>query len=67
MIQRRTMHNLCIEGLYDLSRRQSHKSSLMFIGRLSEKMTPKLGFKGYIDIDHEKIEKEISSRRNGSC
>lgn len=33
----------------------------MYIGRPSDKMTPKLGFKGYIDIDCEKIEKEIAS------
>lgn len=67
MIQRGMMHNLCIEGLYDLSGRQSHKYSLMFIDGLSEKMTPKLVIKGCIDIVHKKIEKEISSRRNSNC
>lgn len=33
------------------------------MGRLSEEMPPKLDFKGCIDIDHEKTEKEIISRR----
>lgn len=35
----------------------------MFMGRLSEEMPPKLDFKGCTDIDHEKTEKEIISRR----
>lgn len=35
----------------------------MFMGRLSEEMLPKLDFKGCIDIDHEKSENEITSRR----
>lgn len=61
------MHNLCTEGLYNLSGRQSHKSRLMFIGGFSEKMTPQLDFKGCMDIDHEKIEKEIEGRRNSNC
>lgn len=67
MFQRGIMQNLSMEGLYNLSGRQSHKSSVMFIGRISEKMTPKLGFKGCTDIDHEKIEIEISSRMNSNC
>lgn len=67
MIQRGIMHNLCIEGLYNLNGRQPHKSSLRFMGRLSEKMTPKLDFKGCIDIDYEKIAMKVASRRNSNC
>lgn len=67
MIQRGIIHDLCIEGLYSLGGRQLHKSSLMFMGRLSEEMTPKLDFKGCIDIDHEKTEEEITSRRKSGC
>lgn len=64
MIQRGIVHSLCIEGLYSLSGKQSHKPSLMLIGGLLQKMTPKLGFKGCIDIDRDKIEKETPSREN---
>lgn len=67
MIQREIMQNICTEELYNLSGKQSHKSSLMFIGGLTEKMTPWLGFKGCIDIDHEKTEVGISSRKNSNC
>lgn len=59
------MHNLYIEGL--CHRNGRHKSNLMYIGRLSEKLTLKLGFKGYRDIDCEKKEKEIASRRYSNC
>lgn len=56
MFQRGIMQNLSMEGLNNLSGRQPYKSSVMLIGRISEKMTPKFGFKGCTDIDHEKIE-----------
>lgn len=64
MIQRGLTQNLGIEGLHSLSGRKSHKSSPIFIGRLSEKMTPQLSFKGRIAIDHEI---DISSRKNSNC